>query len=123
MTMNSFTQHIPSFVDTDTPSAFPFETTEELLDLEVVQRYSKKPGFSHFAMSRNALMEISDGGHFWWVVGYIGHPEQVTLPEWDGGRYRAELPSGERVELSGKDVRSSCGDELTLRDGTKARRL
>ena len=112
--MNSFKQHIPSFCDVDHPAAVPFETTEQLLALEIVQRY-KRPDFSHFAMADNALMEISDGGRYWWVVGYIKHPERINLPKWDGGKYRAEPQSGEVV--------MSCGDTLTLRDGTTARWL
>jgi hypothetical protein len=121
--MNSFTQHVPSFCDMDAPAPTPFETTEDLLALEVLKRYSRKPGFSHFAMSSNALMEVSDGGYFWWVVGYVEHPELVDLPKWGGGRYRAELPTGERVELQADDVLSSCGEVLTLRNGTTARNL
>lgn len=121
--MNSFKQHIPSFCDVDHPAAVPFETTEELLALEIVQRYGKQPNFSHFAMSDNVLMEISDGGHHWWAVGYIEHPEQVNLPKWNGGKYRAELPNGERAELQSGEVVMSCGDTLTLRDGTTARWL
>jgi hypothetical protein len=121
--MNSFIQHIPPFVDVDAPAASPFETTEDLLALEVVQRYGKRPDFSHFAMSDNALMEISDGGHHWWVVGFVADPEQVNLPKWDGGKYRAELLNGERIDLQCDDVVMSRGDVLTLRDGTKARWL
>lgn len=49
---------------------------------------------------------------------------RFDLPQWDGGKYRAELPDGRVVELSGGaggDVVSSCGEVLTLRDGSKAR--
>lgn len=119
--MNSFRQHTPSFVDVDRPEAIPFETTEQLLALEVVRRYGKRPDFSHFALSGDLLMEISDEGHHWWVVGYIDQPELVDLPKWVYGKYRAELPDGTRVDLEGSVIMKSCGDELTLRDGTTAR--
>lgn len=119
--MNSFRQHIPNFVDVERPAAIPFETTEDLLSLEIVQRYGKRPDFSHFAIRDNLLIEVSDDGHYWWVIGYIEHPEQIKLPKWDGGKYRAELPGGLRVELKSGDIAKSCGDVLTLQDGTTAR--
>lgn len=121
--MNSFQQHIPAFCDVDRPAPVPFETTEDLLALEIVRRYGKRPDFSHFAMYDDALMEISDGGHYWWLVGYVEHPEMVSLPKWTGGKYRAVLETGERVDLESEDVVESCGDRLTLRDGTIARRV
>jgi hypothetical protein len=117
--MNHFTQHIPAFVEVDLPAPVPFETTEDLLALEVVRRYGKRKDFSHFAMSDNCLMEISDGGYHWWVVGYIEKPDEVNLPKWSGGKYRAKLPNGEITTLS-DEVISSCRDMLTLTDGSKA---
>lgn len=121
--MNTFKQHIPAFVDVDSPPVQNFETTQELLALEIVQRYVKDKGFSHFAMSGNLLMKICDEGYRWWVVGRIGDPSSIDLPKWDGGKYRAQLPNGDVVELTGQDVYSSCGDELTLHDGTKAKEI
>ena len=121
--MATFRQHIPAFVDIDGPPPMAeFSTTDELLALEVVQRYGKGPDFSHFAMSDNRLMEISDEGFKWWVVGSVSDPSAVDLPKWGGWKFRAELPDGSRVVL-GSEVVSSCGDVLTLRNGTKARNL
>lgn len=119
--MNSFRQHIPAFVTCDDPEEISFETTEQLLALEIVQQYSRHAGFSHFAMSGHLLMEISDGGHVWWVIGYIKHPDQVNLPAWGGGIYRAELSDGTVVDLRPVDVLSTCGNEIRLRDGTTAK--
>ena len=95
--MNEFRQHIPNFVDIKAPLLDKFETTEDLLNLEIVQRYGKRKDFSHFAISDNCLMEISDEGFHWWVVGYIKKPNEVDLPKWDGGKYRAELPNGKKL--------------------------
>ncbi len=121
--MNYFKQHIPNFVDMDKrPEWIPFATTEELLNLEVVKRYGRKKNFSHFAMSDNYLMVIADEGFIWRVVGRIKNPDEVDLPQWEGWKFRAEMPSGEQVIL-GDEVVVSCGDTLTLRDGTKARNL
>lgn len=78
---NIFRQHIPNFVDVDPPDPIPFTTTEELLGLEVVQRYIGEK-HSHFAISENMLMEVSNGGKNWWVVGYIAKPDLVNLPKW-----------------------------------------
>ena len=92
--MNEFKQHIPCFVDIDPPSPnlYEFETTEELLNLEIVQRYGKEKNFSHFALNENRLIEVSDNGYYWWVVGYIKYPNDVDLPKWEGPKYREKLP-------------------------------
>jgi hypothetical protein len=117
--MNSFRQHIPTFVDTDgRPPDHNFETTQQLLDLEVVRRYSDVPGFSHFALEDNTLLSISDGGFHWWVAGFIKHPELVNLPQWEGWKFRVLVNGKERI-LTGDEVVSSCGNVLTLRDGTQ----
>ena len=118
--MNRFVQHVPSFVYTDEkPLTGEFESTKDLLSLDVVKRYGNSDDFSHFAIGDNCLMEISDDGFKWWVVGYIKNPDDVDLPQWDGGKYRAELPSGKMVTL-GQEVVMSCGNVLTLSDGSKA---
>ena len=121
--MNSFKQHIPTFVEIDEPPPiYEFKTTEELLALKVVQQYKDKD-FSYFALSGNCLMVVSKKGFHWWAVGYIKDPEAVDLPKWSGGQYRAKLPNGKKVILQNKEVISICGDVLTLRDKTKARRI
>jgi len=121
--MNEFTQHIPAFVDVrEKIPTHEFETIEDLLSLEVVKRYGQGKDFSHFALSDNHLMEISDDGFKWWVVGYIKNVKDLVLPKWEGGKYRAALPNGDKVILS-SEVVSSCGDVLTLEDGTKAKNL
>jgi hypothetical protein len=122
--VNSFRQHIPAFVETDRPvSVMPFETTEQLLALDVVRRHIG-PTHSHFAMSDNCLMEISDEGLRWWVVGFIEKPDAVDLPRWKGWRHLARLADGREVIIEPDDtnpVVSSCGGELTRRDGSRVR--
>jgi hypothetical protein len=121
--MATFRQHIPAFVETGgPPPATEFANTEELLALEVVQRYGKSKDFSHFAMSDRHLIEVRDDGFHWWVVGSVSDPAIVDLPQWEGWKFRAELADGTRA-IIGNEVVSSCGDVLTLRDGTKARNL
>ena len=122
--MNWFKQHIPSFFDVDEkPKKINFNTTEELLNLEIVKRYGKREDFSHFAISDNTIMEISNNGMHWWVVGFIGDPSLVDLPKWDGGKYEAELNNGKIVIINGNDVVSSCGGILTLKDGSTAKKI
>ena len=117
-------QHIPNFVDTDKPEAVEFETTQDLLMIDKVKQWARPMDgkeFSHFALSCNVLMAIHDDGFHWWVVGYIDieHPTEIDLPKWESGKYRAKLSSGETVILT-HEVVSSCGDTLTLKDGTTA---
>lgn len=119
--MNAFRQHVPAFVDTDHREAFPFETTDELLNNPVVQRY-KHDDFSHFAIEDNTLIAVSDHGFHWWVVGFIEHPEHVNLPRWRA-KYLAQMPDGSEKTLEHGEVSSSCGGWLWLRDGTKVKNL
>ncbi len=122
--MNKFSKHIPDFVDVDRNknSTEEFETIEELLSLEGVRRYGKDVS-SYFAMADNCLMEISDNGFYWWVIGYIKNPELVNLPKWEGWKFRAELSNGEKVILNDGEVSVAYDNVLILTDGTKARKL
>jgi hypothetical protein len=117
--MNKFTQHIPSFMDGFEPRVYEFESTEQLLSYDFFKSIAQRPKFSHFAMHRSHLMEISDEGFHWWVLGRIEHPEEMDLPQWEGWKFRAEL-DGKDVILSGKEVTCSCGNVLELADGRKA---
>ncbi len=120
--MNRFKQHIPSFVEMgdDLPPEFDFTTTDELLASEIVRGYAKPD--AQFVMSGPWLMIVTDRGFHWWVVGSVSDPSAMDLPQWDGGKYRAELADGKQVTLT-KEVASSCGNVLTLRDGTIARNI
>ena len=119
-------QHIPSFINVDKPKSIEFETIDDLLATNAVKQWAKpvdgKP-FSHFAISRNILMAIHDDSFRWWAVGYIEQPELIDLPKWEGGKYRAELEDGSHTVISSKDVISSCGSTLTLKDGSKAKNI
>lgn len=123
--MNTFTQHVPRFVDTRGCNVvpIPFKTVQTLYDIPHVKLFYKRPDFSHFALSEHHLMAVLDSGYMWWVVGFIKDPDDVDLPQWEGAVYDAEMQSGERKHLTSEDVISSCGDVLTLRDGTKALNL
>ena len=63
MRMNALWQHIPGFAnDGSPPPVGEFASTAALLALDIVKRHGKGPDFSHFAMSDDKLMAISDGG-------------------------------------------------------------
>jgi hypothetical protein len=78
--MNAFMRHTSA--DADAPWE-EFNTTQELLALEWVQKWGKGSDFSHFAMSDRNLMEVSNGGYNWWVIGFIRDPSAVDLPKWE----------------------------------------
>ena len=118
--MGKFTQHIPNFADGIEPATAEFTTTEDLVNLEVVQRYVDDR-FSHFAMDDKMLLVIKDDGFYWWVVGYVESDTPIDLPEWDHGKYRVQLENGENVVMQGSEIMSSCGDVITLLDGSKAK--
>ena len=120
LTLLKFTQHIPGFVDGVKPKTIEFSTTEELLRHPFFRRIAEQPGFSHFAFDEPYILEISEDGFKWWVLGSVN--ALVTLPKWDGGRYRVRLDGAETV-LIGAEIYSTCGDEVILRDGRKCERV
>lgn len=119
-TINSFMQHIPKCVEVDPALPVEFKTTGDLLSLDVVKQF--RVDGSVFKKKGNTLMVIGDHGFRWWFVGTIKHPGMVDLPEWDGCKYRAVLPNGKNKILS-DEVVSSCGNVLTLEDGSTAKNL
>jgi hypothetical protein len=118
--MNEINQHRPPYVDGYDNVCVCFSTDDELFEIPFVKCF-RHSNFSRYAMSGNHLMAIYDDGFEWWVIGTIKDPPSVHLPKWDGGKYRALL-DGEPVILS-RDVASSCGDVLTLKDGRTAKNL
>lgn len=82
--MNRFKKHIPSFVDTDQENPwYEFETTDDLLNLEVVKQYREEKEFCHFALADDSLMAVTHNGYRWHVVGYIEKSEEIFLPKWE----------------------------------------
>ncbi len=79
--MNTFTQHIPTYIE-GTPNTHMFYTTNDLLSLSDVACWKNLKGFTRFSKSGNLLMVEIDNGDIWWVAGYLKDPESVDLPEW-----------------------------------------
>ncbi len=120
--MNAIKQHIPAFVDVEhRPGWIPFDTTDELLNLDVVRRYRDEK-FHRWSKSGDHLMVESDEGYEWWVVGFLKDAAAVDLPAWKA-KYLARLADGREVTLTDETtprVWSSCGGHLKLSDGTTA---
>lgn len=121
MKKNKFTQHVPAFVDMSNPQSFYFDSTQELIENDYLKKFSNRPNFNHFALSRNVILAIFDDGFRWIGLGFVDNPENVELPPWEGWKFRAIL-DGEEVVL-GKEVTCSQGNRLTLRDGRTAYKL
>ena len=119
--INKF-RKITGYERNDDDPVIEFNTTEELLTHDLIKPYSENDNFSHFAMSGSHLMEISDNGFHWWVIGEVKDPSTIELPKWDGGKYLGEDENGKEIVLT-KEVISSCGGLLTLKDGRKLKNL
>jgi hypothetical protein len=118
--MNTFWYPKTSFHDPDyVPTVFEFETTADLLDLDDVRRVDRLD--AEFAMSSEHLMVLYKDGFEWWVVGKVGKPEEVDLPKWEGPKIRVIRADG--TEFVTTNVKSICGDEITLRDGSVVTRV
>jgi hypothetical protein len=79
---NTFTEHIPGFVDRE-PQTFQFRTLPELLVIPQVKRIAEATLFDHFSQiieKQIKLMATYTDGSFW-VVGYLTHPMR-ELPYW-----------------------------------------
>ena len=84
--INRFKEYIPCTIEMDKderPQWIEFESTEDLLNLEVVQKYGKEEG-SQFVLAKNTLLAEWEKGVQWWPVGHIEFPQRVELPQWEG---------------------------------------
>ena len=82
--MNHIRQRVPGFIDGVTPHEADFETLDELLALEWVQKYTQRTSmkFSHFAQADESIfMAMYNKGEKWIGVGYLTHPVD-GLPDW-----------------------------------------
>jgi hypothetical protein len=120
--VNTFWFPKTSFSDPDyKPTVYEFETTGDLLNLVQAKYhdYGKNPVF---VMSGGHLMVLYRDGFEWWVVGRVGQPEKINLPEWEGPKVRVKWNGIEKTVV-GKEILNMCGDEITLRDGSIAIRI
>lgn len=117
--MVKFKEYIPAFCDDREINRveIEFSTGKELLSNSFFDRWRTQDNFSHFVKSDNMIMAIFDKGFFWWVIGSVTNNHFIDdIPEWDGGRYRC-IKDGKIIEISADDFSSSCGNEVTLKNG------
>lgn len=120
--MNTFWFPKTSFHDPDyVPVVYQFETTEDLLSLDAVKKYDKTG--AEFVLSGGHLMVLYQKGFEWWVVGRINDSSTVNLPEWRGPKITVRFENGQETVVQDGEVISICGDEITLRDGSKTTRV
>lgn len=115
--MNEIVQHIPAFLETDEPrQRSSFDSLAQLLEIPFVKIWTDDRDFHKLSVSDDNLIAEQRGGRSWWVVGFLR--ESVPwLPEWDKGIYEVFDPSGKPLDVQGRDVSYSCGNDVGLRDG------
>ena len=103
------------------PPAVEFETTEELLALEDVQHLHSVD--AQYVMSDGYLMRLTKDGFEWWVLGKISDPSIINLPKWRGAKVKIRLNDGREIVAQDGEVMMICGNEITLRDGSKGQKV
>lgn len=125
---NYFKQRVPGFIDPRgfIPVEFEFTKTQELLEHPYIQRWLNLNPPSSVVKSRNYVMIEEKEGFSWWVVGNVLNPNDLEVPQWNGGKYIVEYENGE-VEVLTKESKNpvvmTCGDKATLKDGTKCKKI
>ena len=60
---------------------YPFNTTDDLLNIDWIKHYTKQPNFARFSLSQNRLVvEYKDGNAC--VIGFIPSWHEINLPKW-----------------------------------------
>jgi hypothetical protein len=96
-----------------------FDTLDELLAIPWVKNFSDLKTFYRYSVSGKCLMAEYRGGREWWVIGLLRHND-IELPKWEG--FYEVWINGKPDLIAGRDVSSSCGDEVVLRDGRVVKR-
>lgn len=127
-TKNYFKQRIPAYIDPRgyTPFELEFSETEELINSTFIQKWLNYNPPSTIVKNGKYLMIEEKEGFSWWVIGYISNPDDLQVPNWNGGKYIVQYENGEIEVLtyeSKNPVVSTCGNEVTLRDGTKCKSI
>jgi hypothetical protein len=90
--MPKITQHYPNFCEGFKAKTKSFESLEELLSIKWVDKFSQRPNFHQFSISKYSdvkgkeyiLMAEYDNGNSWFVVGYLDDSKIIEdLPVWE----------------------------------------
>lgn len=121
-----FRQRIPGFIDPRglVPEEFYFDTTEELVNHPFIQGWLDRHNPSNLVKDEKYLIVEYNEGFNWWVIGYITNSDDLQVPEWTGGKWVVQYENGQ-IEVLTKESKNpvirTCGDEITLKDGTKCK--
>ena len=121
--MNIFKHHIPSSVDIAKPDDVEFNTTEDLINIPHLKKYSAINNFVEFVKSDNTILATFEDGYNWWVMGTVDNADDLDLPVWDGGKWYVEIPGGGLKTVYSDDVSSISGGLIVLKDGTTVKNV
>lgn len=86
--MNKLKRRFPNFVSGFPETEHEFTTKEELLEIDWVDGLTKGKEFHQLSIGdgwedRQALMVELEGGHKWFVVGWLWLETDIDLPKWE----------------------------------------
>ena len=92
--MNKLKRRFPNFFSGFTETEHEFTTKEELLKIDWVDGLTKYKDFHKLSIGdghsswpnsdgRQALMVELEGGHKWFVVGWLWLETDIDLPKWE----------------------------------------
>lgn len=97
-----------------------FTTTEEFLQIPIIQDHTKVEGFSHFELSVDCVYRICNDGFNRLLIGSIKKPLSIDIPPFSGWKIRAILADGTETVLTNNDIKCMVDEIITLKDGSKA---
>jgi hypothetical protein len=82
--MNILKRRFPNCVDVDDKdrTVHQFETWEEFVSIDWIERHIINPEFYQFSVSGNNLMLELKEGKEWWVIGIFDARDNLDLPKW-----------------------------------------
>jgi hypothetical protein len=81
-----FKQHVPKYVDTNSKRFSEVSTTEEVLDISWVKKWTESTEHSFYMWVKEGrtLIALFDEGEYWWVVGFADF--DLSLPKFNDHR-------------------------------------
>jgi len=117
--LNKFTGYESGRLGTKPPS-FEFKTLEDLLNLDVMQRYANTPGFTHFTINHDCIYRMGYDNFDWCLIGSVKYTDGVELTKFPGSKYKVILGNGVETVLLDRDIKCIIDDIITLKNGTRA---
>lgn len=112
----------PTYELRNPPEPKNYTNVNDILEMDFIKRWSSLDDFYKFSVSRNNLIAEFKNGYEWHVIAAIEGIEDLDFPKWDKGR--TKVTDGEsEFTVEGVDVRSYCGEVVTMKDGRKLIRI